>query len=731
MRLSTFLAAALLLGALAPPAAHAADMGIAQTAGYTDAQVRTLWSELRPSYSGATYASAPSVVAPYAPGAVSAGFLNDGLKTINFARFLAGVPNDVVLDSARNADAQYGAVLLAAGTFSHTPPKPSDMPQAFYDRGYASTSSSNIGWGYSTSASFEMGCLADEDSGNISRVGHRRWLLNPQMLKTGIGYAASRHTTYAFDSSRATPVSYSAIAYPSAGPFPVDEGFFDSHTPWSLTLNPARYDWDSTGHTVTLKRVSDGTTWTFTAADTNTSGEFFAFDTGGYGVANAFIFRPNPSSVSYAAGDQFDVTLSGGIYAEGTRTPVTVSYRTRFMSLARGNSAPVLVPIGARAVDELETLTLVASATDVDGDSLSYRLSGAPAGARIDSATGAFIFTPTEAQGPGSYTFGVIVSDGPSIDSETITVTVREVNRAPSGADDSYIGVLDTTRTVAAPGVLANDSDPDVPGNTLTAELMAGPANGDVTLGADGSFVYAPDPGYVGEDSFAYRVSDGIAVSAPATVTLTVQATTQPTALVLTEPTSVPAYGGSAVLRASLKDTDGTALDGQTIVFDRWSGSGWVPVGSAVTGSDGRASKRVSGLKTKVSYRARFTTASPYAGSSSTTVTVRPKVRLVRTTSWKTRYRNRTYYAKGYIQPRHLTSDANRVKIRAYKKRSDGRYHYVRSFTARYVYYSSTKTGYKARVKFTSRGRWKLVAYHPADAKNAASSGTADYVRVR
>ena len=262
---------------------------------------------------------------------------------------------------------------------------------------------------------------------------------------------------------------------------------------------------------------------------------------------------------------------------------MTVSYRTRFMSLTRGNSAPALAAIGARAVDELETLAFVATATDVDGDALSYRLSGAPAGASIDSATGAFTFTPTEAQGPGSYTFSVIVSDGPSTDSETITVTVREVNSAPSGAGDSYIGVLDTTRTVAAPGVLANDSDPDLPRNTLTAELVTGPASGNLALDPDGSFAYTPYPGYLGQDSFAYRVNDGIAFSAPATVTLTVQATAEPTDLALAGPASAPAYGGSAVLTARLRDASGTALRGQTIVFDRWSGSSWVPVGSAVT----------------------------------------------------------------------------------------------------------------------------------------------------
>ena len=42
-----------------------------------------------------------------------------------------------------------------------------------------------------------------------------------------------------------------------------------------------------------------------------------------------------------------------------------------------------------------------------------------------------FTWTPTESQGPGSYTFDVVVSDGTLTDSETITVDVNEVNRPP------------------------------------------------------------------------------------------------------------------------------------------------------------------------------------------------------------------------------------------------------------------------------------------------------------
>lgn len=340
-----------LFGSLASFYAPATLLSTASGAAWTvdtttrsESDVRAVWSTLKPVYVGAPYAVTPSVVAPYAPGDAAAGFRADGINTINFARYLSGLPYDVTLNATRNLDAQYGAVLLkTSATLTHTPVRPADMDQAFYDRGYASTSSSNIGSGYSTSYSFQKACLDDGDAGNIDRIGHRRWLLNPQMLYTGIGYAELRHTTYAFDRSRPlADVSYDFIAWPSAGFFPIE--FANRSTPWSITLNPARYDWDATrtGHTVTLRRVADGKTWTMDAADTNTSGEYFNANFDGYGVSNAFIFRPNPADLpaGYAAGEQYDVTLSGGIYAEGTKTPVTVTYRTAFMTLADSTTPP-------------------------------------------------------------------------------------------------------------------------------------------------------------------------------------------------------------------------------------------------------------------------------------------------------------------------------------------------------------------------------------------------------
>ena len=64
--------------------------------------------------------------------------------------------------------------------------------------------------------------------------------------------------------------------------------------------------------------------------------------------------------------------------------------------------------------------------------------------------------------------------------------------------------------TVAAPGVLGNDSDPD--GDPLTAVLVSGPSHGSLTLNANG-VLYTPAVDYAGADSFSYRASDGALTS--------------------------------------------------------------------------------------------------------------------------------------------------------------------------------------------------------------------------
>jgi Tol biopolymer transport system component len=107
-----------------------------------------------------------------------------------------------------------------------------------------------------------------------------------------------------------------------------------------------------------------------------------------------------------------------------------------------------------------------------------------------------------------------------------------------AAAADAYATDEDTPLSIdAAAGVLGNDTDPD--GDGLTAALVSGPAHGSLTLNADGSFRYMPDPDYNGADSFSYRATDGTLNSDPVTVAIEVRPVDDPAPLA--GPTSPPA----------------------------------------------------------------------------------------------------------------------------------------------------------------------------------------------
>jgi hypothetical protein len=89
----------------------------------------------------------------------------------------------------------------------------------------------------------------------------------------------------------------------------------------------------------------------------------------------------------------------------------------------------------------------------------------------------------------------------------SVLLNTTVTNRAPTANPDAYSTTEDTPLTVAAPGVLANDSDPEH--DPLSAVLVSGPSHGTLTLNPDGSFTYTPASNHTGSDSFTYQAGDG------------------------------------------------------------------------------------------------------------------------------------------------------------------------------------------------------------------------------
>ena len=98
------------------------------------------------------------------------------------------------------------------------------------------------------------------------------------------------------------------------------------------------------------------------------------------------------------------------------------------ITVSNTNRAPVLASISDQSVNEASVLSFGVSATDADGESLTYSATGLPTGATFAGQT--FTWTPTYDQA-GSYTVTFTASDGEDDDSEAVGIVVSNVNRAP------------------------------------------------------------------------------------------------------------------------------------------------------------------------------------------------------------------------------------------------------------------------------------------------------------
>ncbi len=130
-------------------------------------------------------------------------------------------------------------------------------------------------------------------------------------------------------------------------------------------------------------------------------------------------------------------------------------------------------------------------------------------------------------------TFNYTVSDGKGgTDNATVNINVTGINDEPTVNNETETIDENTVLNIAAPGVLANDTDIDT-SDTLTVIVYDDPSKlgADVTMNVDGSYTYDPTGApalqalAVDEwvlDTFNYTISDGNGGTDNATVTINV-----------------------------------------------------------------------------------------------------------------------------------------------------------------------------------------------------------------
>ena len=265
----------------------------------------------------------------------------------------------------------------------------------------------------------------------------------------------------------------------------------------------------------------------------------------------SFAYEPLPGFVGI---DSFTYTISDG--AEEATGTVTIDVTDHapvagYMTYQLSQDQALNVSAAAG---------VLSTATDADGDPLYASLvmdAGPSHGSLTFNSDGSFGYLPNPGYS-GTDSFQFTVSDG-ALTTGPLTVTLTvEAALPPASAATYSVNLTQPTSIGAADGLLANDAE------SLTAELVSGPAYGSLTLNSDGSFTYTPDSEFAGSDSFSYRVSDGVDLSATQTVTLTAAALAANDTFALAHDTEL-VVSAAAGLTSNAKNANGTSLQAMLV----------------------------------------------------------------------------------------------------------------------------------------------------------------------
>lgn len=268
------------------------------------------------------------------------------------------------------------------------------------------------------------------------------------------------------------------------------------------------------------------------------------------GTAGNYVYTPNANA---NGNDSFTVTVKDPSGATVTQTVSIV--------ITPVNDAPtVSVPTQAITTNEGVAAALTVTASDIDGDTLTYSVpttgAGAPArGVVTVGANGALTYTPNGNES-GPDTFVVTVSDGKGgTVTQTVNVTIVSSNAPPlAGAENTNTLTLaeDTTAAFVIDYTDPDGANPDALTVALTVNPLHGTINGTTN-------VYTPAANFNGTDSFTYTVTDAEGGVTTHTVNIVVTPVNDAPVAAATQDV-VTAAGAAANVTVAATDVDGDVL---------------------------------------------------------------------------------------------------------------------------------------------------------------------------
>lgn len=269
------------------------------------------------------YAKKPVTEKPYNLGKLSKKTLNSALKMLNQVRYIAGVPNNVELSDEYTELAQAAALINGAHNYlNHYPSQPKGMSDDMYALAKKGSRTSNLGMGYKNlNSAILYGWMADP---GVEGVGHRLWLLNSKLQKTGFG-SAGRATAAQVWGEYGELELASGVTWPAQN-MPVE--YFSTSASWSVSTGYELW-WNRSNIKVILTRKSDGKKWKFSEASSD--GELdISLQHADNGV---IIFNPKGIK-KYKNGDEFNVKITG---LKKTELKKNLNYTVRFFKLGKKN----------------------------------------------------------------------------------------------------------------------------------------------------------------------------------------------------------------------------------------------------------------------------------------------------------------------------------------------------------------------------------------------------------
>ena len=269
------------------------------------------------------------------------------------------------------------------------------------------------------------------------------------------------------------------------------------------------------------KQVTLGQTLTFTVSATDAEGDPLTFSATGLPTGATFSNRTFAWTPTTGQIGDHQVTFT-------VRDASAEDSETITITVERPNAAPVLAGIGSKSTNENQGISFTISATDSDGDVISYSASGLPTGATFAGQT--FSWTPGYDQA-GNYNVTFVASDGRVQDSETITISVANVNRAPALAGIGNRSV-DEEETLS---FTLSATDPD--GTALTYSATGLPSGANLS---GPSFTWTPTDDQIGSHEITFVVSDGMSTDSETITVAVVSTVTDQTAPVVARQSPAP-----------------------------------------------------------------------------------------------------------------------------------------------------------------------------------------------